>query len=238
MCDPMTIAGIALTGASYAANASAQSKVNRARNDAMAAERIRQQGLDKEVAALNTVSQDSYKDFEAQQGDKAKSLADYFTSQEVAPPAAEDALPASSSSIVVKEQAKQKAKAKDFTNETGTALGQLRAFGDLLGDKSRLQARNAGAIGQLGNFKTGSSNILSYELDAANQKGNGMKMLGDLLGGFGSLGISAGLSGTGNLFGTAAKTAAPTVSSGSMAAARAADRASVPGYSLGNLYGR
>ncbi|AAL44650.1 hypothetical protein EN41_19925 [Agrobacterium tumefaciens] len=61
------------------------------------------------------------------------------------------------------------------------ALGRLRAFGDVLGENSRLQARDASQIGQIGGFKRGSSNVMAYELDAANQKGNGLKLFGDAL---------------------------------------------------------
>lgn len=160
----------------------------------MAAERIRQNGLDKEADALNTQSQDRYQDFEGQQGQKAATLADYFTGQEVPAASTAEALPTSTSNITVREQAKQKANAKEFTNRSGEALGQLRSFGDLLGDTSRLQARDAGEIGQLGGFKRGSSNVLSYELEDANNARNGMKLFGDLAGGVGGLMTSAGLS--------------------------------------------
>lgn len=234
MCDPMTIAGVALSGVSYAANAAAQAKVQRARDDAMAAERIRQSGLDKQADALNVQSQDRYNNFEGQQTDKAQSLADYFTGQEVAPPTAAEAVPASSNNIVVQEQAKQAGKAKAFTDKTGTALGELRSFGDLLGGISREQAKDASLVGQIGGFKRGSSNVLGYELDEANQAGNGLKLLGDIAGGFGSTAISSGLSGgsLGGLFAPKAAAVAPSKGIASMAAARTIDRASMPGYSL------
>lgn len=174
-----------------------------ARDDAMAAERIRQGSLDKEAQALNAQSQDRYQDFQGQQDQKAASLADYFTGQEVAEPSAEAALPTSSSNITVREEGKQRGKATEFTNRTGNALGELRAFGDLLGDVSRLQARDAGQIGQIGGFKRGSSGVLGYELDEASQAGNGLKMFADLAGGAGGIATSAGLSG-GSLFGGAA----------------------------------
>lgn len=247
MCDPLTIAGVALSGVSYAANAAAQSKVNSARNDAMAAERIRQSGLDKEAAALNLQSQDRYQNFEGQQTDKTQQLADYFTGQQVAEPSPTDAAAPSSNNIVVQERAKQAAKAKAFTDKTGSALGTLRSFGDLLGDTSRLQARDAGTIGQLGGFKRGSSNVLGYELDAANSAGNGLKLFGDIAGGLGGIGVNAGLSGgtlSGLFSGTTPKVAAaasPGFGASGMAAARALDRASVPGYAGGSsaysLYG-
>lgn len=248
MCDPLTIAGVALTAGSTVANYAAQQKVQRARDDAMAAERIRQQGLDKEAAALNTQSQDRYQDFEGQQDQKAGQLAEYFTGQDVAEPSAEAALPTSASNITVAEEAKQRAGAKAFTDRSGQALGELRSFGDLMGGLGRLQARDATEIGQIGGFKRGSSGVLSYELDDASRAGDGLKLFGDILGGVGGLATSSGLSG-GSLFGAGGdpwnglRAAAPKVSTltpgGGMAAGRALDRASVPGYSgtLFNLYG-
>lgn len=233
MCDPITIAGVALTGLSSGLNYAAQSKVQNARDDAMAAERIRQGTLDQEAQALNAQSQDRYQDFQGQEDQKAAQLADYFTGQEVAAPSAEAAIPASSSNITVREEQKQRGKATEFTNRTGNALGELRAFGDLLGDVSRLQARDAGQIGQIGGFKRGSSGVLGYELDEAGQAGNGMKLFADLAGGAGSIATSAGLSG-GSLFGGggAAKTAARSVPD-----PWAGLRNAPSGSSLFNLYG-
>lgn len=203
----MTIAGIALSGAAAAANASAQSKVQSARDDAMAAERIRQKGFDREADAVNARSQDQYQDYGKKQDDRGKQLGDYFQQQSAAPtqdggPAA---LPQSGSNITVQADNKARASAKAFTDKQGASLGQLRSFGDLMGELGRGTARDAGYIGQIGGFKKGSSAVLPYELEAANSKGSGMKTLGDILGGVGKIGLSAGLSGA-SPFGTAAVT--------------------------------
>lgn len=239
MCDPLTIAGVALTGLSTGINYAAQSKAANAREDAMAAERVRQNGLDQEAAAVNTGAQDRYENFEGQQTGKSAELADYFAGQEVAAPSAEAALPTSASNITVREISKQKGQAKDFTNRTGAALGELRSFGDLLGDVSRLQARDAGTIGQIGGFKRGSSSVLPYELEEAASAGNGLKLFGDIAGGLGQLTSSAGLSGgTVPVFGTSAPKVAAPAARGTMAAGRTLDRASMPGYAgVSSLYG-
>lgn len=195
MCDPLTIAGIALTAGSTAINTIASGKVNSARNDAMAAERIRQHTLDQEAAGVNTKSQDRYQDFQGKQDKASTDLGKYFTSQDVAEPTAESALPTSASNIVVQEEAKQRGKAQDFTDKTGNALGNLRAFGDVLGDTSRGQARDAGYIGQINGFKQGSSGVLPYELDSASHAGDGLKLFGDILGGVGGITTKAGIVG-------------------------------------------
>lgn len=199
MCDPLTIAGIALSVGSVAANTIASGKVERARNDALAAERIRQQGYDKEAQALNTQSQDRYQNFEGQQDQKGQELGDYFAGQSIANDQnaavqAENTAP-TSSNITLREEAKQKGKAKAFTDKQGQSLGELRAFGDLLGGIGRSQARDATSIGQIGGFKTGSSNVLPYELEAANGAGGAAKTFGDILGLAGSVATGAGVSG-------------------------------------------
>lgn len=200
MCDPVTLAGIALTGLSTGLNHMANQQVQSARDSAMAAERIRQQALDQQADALNLQSQDRYQGFEDKQEERSKTLGDYFTDQVATPPVAA-AMPASGSNITVQAENKARGDARERTDQIGNALGNLRSFGDLLGDTSRLQAREASQIGQIGGFKKGSSNVLGLELDAANSAGNGLRMGADLAGGFGKIGVSAGLGGAGGMGG-------------------------------------
>lgn len=195
MCDPLTLGGIALTVASTGANYFAQQQANDARSGALAAERIRQQGLDQEAAALNATSQDRFEGFQDKQQERAQSLTDMFTQQRAELPPAAAAMPASSSNLVVQNETRERGEARDRTNQVGAALGNLRAFGDVLGETSRLQGRDASQVGQIGNFKRGSSNILGMELDAASQAGSGLRTLGDVLGGLGRIGVAAGLGG-------------------------------------------
>ncbi|SEG65024.1 hypothetical protein [Bosea lathyri] len=250
MCDPLTIAGIALTGASAVAGQMASSKAASARKDVLAAERIRQGGLDQEAAALNTQSQDRYEGFADKQGEKSKELGDYFASQQAGTDAAAAAgaeaagalIPQSGSNVTVQNETKERGKARTDTNDLAAKRGELRAFGDVLGGTGRLQARDAARIGQIGGFKKGSSDVTSLELDAASGAGNGIKSIGDLLGGIGSIATGAGLKGS--FAGTGLGAGAKTVANSSMAAGRAADLASVPGYAasggsngLRNLFG-
>ena len=201
MCDPTSLIGVALSGASVVANSAAQSAVAKARSNAMTAERYRQRQYDQEADALNAKSQTSYTGFEGQQAEKGKSLGDYFNQQNLS---ADDkgamgagtpteTQPGVTSNIVLAEQQKQRGKAEAFSNQQGTALGNLRSFGDLMGDLGRSQARDAGYIGQIGGFKKGSSAVLPYELEEANSAGSGLRMLGDIAGAGGKIMTSAGL---------------------------------------------
>ena len=200
MCDPLTIGGIILTAGSTVANTIAANKVDRARAEAMRAERTRQGKLDQENDALNLTSRERYQDFEGQQNERGTQLGDYFAENEAASAAADhqavDAmLPTSGSAITVQEAQKQSGLAKAFTDQQGQALGNLRAFGDVLGGIGREQARDAGSIGQINSFKRASSGLVPLEMEAANEAGAGARMFGDILnlgggllmnGGFGS----------------------------------------------------
>ena len=200
MCDPITIAGIALTGASYAANSIASKQAASARDDVLVAERARQKQYDQEATQLNDQSRDRFADFEGQQSGVAAKLGDFIGSQTATPGGSGGAeasapLPASQSTVTVQNDQKEQAQAKQFTNTQGQALGELRSFGDLLGTISRFQGRDAAQLAQIGGFKRGSSSIVPYELEDASKKGAGLRMFGDILGAVGSLGVSAGLQG-------------------------------------------
>lgn len=241
MCDPLTLAGIALTIGSTGANYAASQRVQAARDDAMAAERIRQRSLDREAADINQDTRKEYRKFNKDEAARGKELSDFFTEQQAEVPT-EAALPTSASNVTVQEEAKQRAASKATTDQAANALGELRAFGDLLGDKSIMQAQDASRIGQIGGFKTGSSNVLSYELDDANHAGDGLKLFGDILGGVGSLATMKGLSTPGATtsgFPAAPSAVAPKLTFGdilghrlptNMAAGRLADLRSMPGY--------
>lgn len=196
MCDPVTLTGLALTAGSTVVNTIAANKAASAREDVLAAERIRQGQLDREADALNTQSQDRYKNTEGQQQAKARDLSEFFTGPNTAGEAndaAASVMPSDTSDITVREMQKQTGAAQDFTGQQAASLAALRSFGDMLGDNARLQARDASLIGQVGGFKRGSSGITPLELDEASQKGAGLRFFGDLLGGAGSLATNYGL---------------------------------------------
>ena len=220
MCDPVTLTGLAITAGSTVVNTIAANKAASAREDVLAAERIRQGQLDREADALNVQSQDRYKNAEGQQQAKARDLSEFFTGPNTAGEAndaAASVMPSDTSDITVREMQKQTNAAQDFTGQQAASLAALRSFGDMLGDNARLQARDASLIGQVGGFKRGSSGVTPLELDAASQKGAGLRFFGDLLGGAGSLATNYGLTrgGATPIFG--AKSA--TTSGGSLAPA-------------------
>lgn len=207
MCDPMTIVGAALTGASMVANNAAQNRVEKARKGAMTAERIRQNALQQEQNALAAQSTDRYQNFQGEQDQRASELGDFLKSQNQGLPqdggeVNSAVIPSNGSNIVVAEQAKQNKKAKGYADQQAAALGELRAFGDLLGDKMTLQRRDGSMIDTLTGFRRNSmQGVLPAELEAANAKGDGLSNLGTLLGAAGNLGMQYGINkGNYNLF--------------------------------------
>lgn len=196
------IASIAALGASHVANTVADRQRASARDKSLAAELRRQQGLDREADALHAQSRARYDDFAQRQDERAGGLAEMFrAAPQAAPQAVSEAnasagavMPTATNDIVVREIANQAGKARQFTDQQADARAELRSFGDVLADTSLAQARDSGAIAQIGGFKSGSSGVLPYELDAANQKGGGAQFLGDILGGAGSIGLNYGLS--------------------------------------------
>lgn len=197
MCDPVTLGSIGLMLAGTGANVIGQNQVQNARNDALSAERIRQAALDKEAAATQEASRQRFDNYGEQQDQRSSELAKLYRdtqAQVVAPQAAAEAAPtAGADSVVARERAKQQNKTDTFNNQQADAQGAVSGFGDLLGQKSRELARDAGKIGQIGSFKKGSSQALAYELQDANSAGNMWSFLGDLGRGLGSVGVAYGL---------------------------------------------
>jgi hypothetical protein len=197
MCTPVLLASVALTVGSAVANTVAANTQAQARNDVLAAERIRQGGFNQEAAALNTQSQDSFVGFEPQMQDRAAKLGDVLASRVAPDPntSTGTVMPSSSSSIVNQERDKQLTEAQGFVDQQTGAMADMRSFGDLLGDLSIGQARNASQIGQIGGFKQASNNLMPLELNEASKAGDGAMLLGDILGGLSGIGTSIGTGG-------------------------------------------
>lgn len=195
MCDPIVIAGLALSAGSAVVNSNAASADTRARDAVLAAELRRQSGFDTEAAALNKQSQERYVDFAPQMAERTGSIGDYLSSSVVPDPnsSAPSPLPSSSSPIINQEIDKQRGAAQDYVDQQTGALANMKAFGDLLGEISIGQGRDATQINTIGGFKRGSQNIVPYELNEAAKAGDGMRFLGDLLGGAGTIATGFGI---------------------------------------------
>jgi hypothetical protein len=208
MCDPLTVAGVAMSAGSMLMNQQAAARVQRAQNDAMEAERIRQRGFDGERDPINTGARQRYENFEGQRQTKSQALGDYFannvapaTGQSAAPAETPTTVGAGAGNVVVDQQlADAMQRARAYGTQQDQALGNLRAFGDVLGDISVKQGRDAGQIDTINRFSKRSSELLPGELEAAKSKG-GSGLFGDILNLGGRVAIGAGLAGVGPSWG-------------------------------------
>lgn len=170
------------TGGSMIANTIGANQQGDAIADAQNAERLRQKRFDEESMVLNNNSRERFGDVPEQIDTKAGDLAAMFLAPSQESPAAPIiTTPESSSNIVTSRENALMAKAKGETDARAANLGNLRAFGDVLGDASRMQGRDAGQLGLIGSMRRGSQAVLPMELEAAQYKGARMRTLGDIL---------------------------------------------------------
>lgn len=215
--DPLTLAllGGASTLGSMFFNGNAQDQVDAARNTAIQTDRAQQAGLDAKAKTITDGSLARFGNFDTQQTADATRLGDFYNTPAPAPtnPNLVAALPASTNATVNREIANKTGLATAFGQQQGTALGKMQSFGDLMGNIGRSQASDDQAVGELGNFKAGDTAVNKIALDNANRAGNTDAAIGNILGGLGKVGLTAGLSGS-------LKAAAPIINTnGSIAGA-------------------
>jgi hypothetical protein len=192
--DPFTIAALASTGGSVLANMFGQGQQDRAMARALGAERGRQAGFDAETDALNKGARQRYAGFAGQQGAETGELARYFA--ELTPAAAAPGVvPQTQSAVTAGAVDRANAGVRAYGDQQNGALSELRSFGDILADRSRLTARDAGSVAQIGGFKQGSAGVAGMEMQAAQNRGGGARTLADILQLAGQIGTRAALSG-------------------------------------------
>lgn len=170
------------TAGSIAANTIGSNKAASAMASVQNAERQRQKQMDDQAYAINDKSRDRYDDFENKQGEKTSDLAEYFKGAATSEPTeAMTAAPQSDSNLVVASDAEAASAARARADDSAEKRAAFRSFGDLLGDFGRMGLRDAGDLNMIRSFKRGSQSVLPSELQAAQQKGSGWMMLGDLL---------------------------------------------------------
>lgn len=198
--DPLTLAllGTALTGGGALAGMFGRNKVEDARAATLATARGLNQGLQTEAGVINDRSADRFTDFGGQQTTRASQLAEMFrhpTPDAVPGPTSIAPLPEPSAPLIAGEVGRQQANIEKFSNHQADTLGQMRAFGDVLGKISRGQARDASSIGQIGGFERGNASVVPAQLNADSHAGDGWSFAGNLLSGGGKVALTSGLAG-------------------------------------------
>jgi hypothetical protein len=196
MCDPMTIASVALSAGSAVANNAAANQQAQAQAAAMAAERSRQRVFDDEGRGVNEQARNRFENISEQQDQKTRDLTEVFSGEaNRGADVISAALPRTSSNITMQNDERERGRASDFANQQGEAMARMRSFADLFGGLGRDTAQDASQIGMIGGFKRGSQGVLPFELEAASMKGQGLRTAADIMSGLGGIGLNAGLSG-------------------------------------------
>jgi hypothetical protein len=197
--DPLTIAllgGAASIGGSLFTN-QAQEQVQAARNAAINTDLTQQAALDAQAKTVTDGSLSRLDNFGTQQAADATRLgALYNTAPTTISPNTSAALPVSTNPVVNREIANKSAIATAYGQQQGTARGALDSFGDLMGGINRSQAADDQAVGEIGGFKQGDTNVEKIALNNANLAGDTDASIGNILSGAGKVGLTAGLSGS------------------------------------------
>lgn len=188
MALPALFLPLLFSGLSMGANMMGARKQDEALAAATTAETSRQKRFDEQAYALNDKATDRYDNVAEQQSDRTENLAQLYKDAASSEPVTQAvAAPQSSSNLVVASDARAKAKADARAENNAENLATLRSFGDLFGDLGRDQQRDASELNILGSFKRGSQSVLPMELQAAQSKGSGWRLAGDLFGAAGAI---------------------------------------------------
>lgn len=183
MCEPMTIAALAMTAVGTAMQYQGQRKAQKAMEAAAAAESGRQRKLRDEAQGL---FQESLGQQEA--GTQIKRIADAKAEREAATAGNMQSAPVvnvptqgATPSIVADETAARVGEGNIRARDEAIAKAALASFGDVQLGNALLNARYGAQQGQLSNFMQGSYGVLPTELSAASKAGDKLKLFGDML---------------------------------------------------------
>ena len=202
MCfDPLSIAAMVATVAGSALQAKGNQQAVKARRNEVNAEALRQNKIRDEQAALFAKTLTGFD--QGQQTARRTSM-EAPAASAIEGAAASDGgvdveagLEASAPKVIKGAAAKGLLDSLTRARTEGRQLAHLRSFGDLFQDNAI--DLNQSAIGQqqLAGFSQGSNSVLPLELEAANQKGAGLRGFGQFLQGAGQAAGFAGAMGAG-----------------------------------------
>lgn len=195
MCNPALMA-MGVMAAGTGLQMKAQSKQDKARAEAMKAERLRQDGISKQAQSQFADQLATFSGTKQQAAtDKRQADQDALNAAATGDYNASDLAPSDLMNLTGGTN-------DAISNEImrGLAEGQDRAgrksafdaYGRAGTDLNRSIRKTNSDLGNLASFASGSANVLPYELQAANQKGRTMSTIGQLLGSVGSIGAMYG----------------------------------------------
>lgn len=201
MCDPLSIAAAVATVAGSAAQAAGARKAERARDQAIAAERLRQDefGRRSEIQFGDALAEHTRDRQDEKIGDAVARRQQAFDRATERRPSA-DRTPGSSRApaVIQSETKSQNARAERRSAGEGAAQASLGSWADLLLSGAQARQRAGDQVNAINSFRRGSLDVLPLEVQAAGRKGRGLRTLGDLLVAGGQIaGMAGGIPGSG-----------------------------------------
>ncbi len=214
MCDPLTLAGLALTAGSFVASQVSQNQVSRERGNVALAESTRQEALQRRAIGQVDTATERFTPEVLNQGIEQAALARTERLQGNAAGAGDQSpndlpLTGSAPSIVRETAARELNRGLTEGKSFAARLGRLGSFGEAQFQNKLDLGRLSETLGQIGTESRNSAAIVPLEFQSANKAGRTAGGISDLLGGLGSvanLGSAVG-AGTGSPFGTTTSTA-------------------------------
>lgn len=187
MCTPLV--ALALTAAGTAASAAGARKAQKAQAGAREAERTRQKALQGEADVraaenFNNTGKGATDSGMAKAEAERKAASDAAVAEVRAPVEATGenlAGDSTAAKLVANENASQAARGLGYALQQGSAKAKLASLGDVGFENAIMNARTNQDLARIANFAKGSADVLPVELEAAAQKGQGLRTLGSLL---------------------------------------------------------
>jgi hypothetical protein len=177
---------IALAAASAGANYQGQRRVDRARDNAYAANLRKNAEEERKARASAAASRDEYAGFQSKQDEAGKAWADDLKAGQgdvyanVAPSSQAGAVAPTTDRVVADTRTAAQG-TRRYTNSLADALGAMRGFDDSMQVAGMAARDNAIDIRRFASNMGGNNRVLNAELNAANGKGRNWGTLGDLL---------------------------------------------------------
>lgn len=202
MCDPLTIAGLALTAGSFVTSAFANNQVEDARSKVALAETTRQEDLQRRAIGKVDAATERFTPEILNQGIEQAAQARTDRLQNNAEGAGDQSpndlpLTASAPRIVRETAARELNKGLEEGKSFAARLGRLGAFGENQFQNRLDLGRLSETLGQIGTESRNSAAITPLEFQTANRRGDTLGGISDILGGLGSaanLGSAVGFS--------------------------------------------
>ncbi len=202
MCDPITLAGLALTAGSFVTSAIANNQVEEQRSQVALSEATRQENLQRQAIGQIDTATERFTPETVNQGIEEAAQARIDRLQGNVEGAGDQdpndlPLTASAPRIVRETAARELNKGLGEGKSFAARLGRLGAFGESSFQRNIDLGRLGETLGQLGTESRNSAAITPLEFESANRKGGTLRGISDILGGLGSaanLGSSVGFS--------------------------------------------